>query len=164
MTLKIIPVGTVTAEKGHRLQEKTLDDVAKKINQLTEAGSASWSVDYSIPSLENNQIENFIITLSLTMKMPVWANYPNRPEKEKKEWDRFYKALRYHEDQHHELCKRLARMMNQKLLNEKNEKDFKRVFNTEFSKFQTLNDKLDEDSGHGTKQDSPFGPTVININ
>ena len=112
---------------------------------------------------KNGLINLFDLTLTLTMKMPIWTNYPNRPEKEKKEWDHFYNALRFHEDEHHELCKRLARMMHQKLMNEKKESDFDRVFKSELSKFQTLINKLDADSGHGTKQKSPYGTTIINV-
>lgn len=41
MALKIIPTGTVTAQTSHKLQEKTLKDLAKKITELTEAGSAT---------------------------------------------------------------------------------------------------------------------------
>ena len=163
MALKISPIGDVSAETDYRFQEKTLADVAVKITQLAEVGSASWNVNYSIPSIVNGRIRDFELTMELTMKMPIWTNYSTRPEKEKKEWDRFYKALRFHEDQHHELCKRLARMMHQKLQHEKSESSFIRVFNAELAKFQILNNKLDEGSGHGTKQDSPFGTTIINV-
>ena len=162
MTLKIIPAGEVTADVYIQLTEKTLAKVAEKAVELHEAGSASWNIKYSIPSIRGNRIEKFTLILKLTMKMPVWTNYTNRPKKEKNEWDRFYKALRFHEDQHHALCKRLARTMHQKLMNEKKLNDFKRVFNAEESKFQIFNDKFDVDVGHGTKQESPFDTTVIN--
>ena len=163
MSVKIDPIGKVKPKIGHRFKEETLAEVAEKAVELDEAGSASWSIKYSIPSIRGNRIEKFTLILKLTMGMPVWPNYPKRPQKEKNEWDRFYKALRFHEDQHHAVCKRLAHIMHQKLLNEKKIKDFKRVFNSEQSKFELINKKFDEDVDHGMKQESPFGTTVIDV-
>jgi len=162
MTLKIVPPGTVHASLGHRFNGTTLTDVAKGAKLYREAASISWDLKLRYYE-KGSQIINVDLTLIVTMKMPVWINYSSRPKPEKDEWNRFYKALRYHEDAHHALLKREANTAYLKLRDSKTAADLTRAHQSESDRLQKLNDEFDLKVGHGTRQASPYGNTVINI-
>jgi predicted secreted Zn-dependent protease len=162
MALKTVPTGTVQASIGRRFNGKTLADVTNEIELCGEPGKTNWVLTW-IPDekLEGQIILDLI--LKVTMEMPFWINYSSRPKAEKDEWDRFYKALRYHEDAHHALAKREANTMYLTLRKEKTVANLRSVFQRELNRIQRSSDAFDLKVDHGRKQTSPYGNTIITI-
>jgi predicted secreted Zn-dependent protease len=163
MAINIIPVSTVIARIGHRFREQTLAEVAHRIATLPESARAGWKLDYRYETKSNGQLDNVDLNLTLTMEMPVWDNYRNRPKRERDEWDRFYRALRFHEDGHHNLCKREIETIYSKLSNAKTANDLKSIYDSELVRLQQENNDFDKRVNHGQRQQSPYGTTIINL-
>jgi predicted secreted Zn-dependent protease len=86
--------------------------------------------------------------------MPKWSGYSSAGKAHKKEWDRMYKALEIHEDQHYMLFQHKLEKFRKKL--EKAKPMTRKAFAKEWADFKKDHDKaqksFDKSTGHGSKQ------------
>src|SRR5262249_30212729 len=150
----------VTPMLGNVLHQDHLVDVAKAIAKLPEAAKAGWHFEYSYKST-GSTITDVDLTLTLYMKMPEWSKYSSASEKEQMEWDRFLRALRFHEDGHHDLCRREAKTVYDTLSEAKTLKALKSAYDSEIARVQGLSDAYDDSVDHGKTQTSLHGTTII---
>lgn len=153
--------GKVKAKKGVQFDAATLAELARDVSANEEVAEANWDLQPSYRSM-NGRIVAVTLKITLTMTMPVWPAYTGRPQAEKDEWDRFYCALRHHEDGHHAIIRAEADKML-KALKAANPQNFTQVAQRETARLQKLSDKYDKDTVHGQSQDSPCGNTVIEV-
>src|SRR6266508_156519 len=106
MPLIIVPPDAISG-LSHKLTALTLADLAIEITRVGHGiGAAKWNFGtYSWRQGSGGRLE-IDLTMTLTLFMPVWMNVTNRPDNEKREWHRWHSALRFHEDGHHEICRR----------------------------------------------------------
>lgn len=162
MTLTIQPTGTIHAGTSHRLTEATLADVARRVAAIgVGIAHAEWSFEWSWQTSAQG-VFSVDLTMNLTMEMPVWSRKGSRPLPEQREWDRFLRALRQHEDGHHDICRREVQAMH-RAMNGANQNTAQSVFNREAARIDRLNVEYDRRSHHGTRQTGPHGNTVINV-
>ena len=80
---------------GHSLEE-----VARHIEQLAEAGQTHWTPSYQVHEWDGQVIKNVQVDVHLEISMPHWAEYDSAAPAERAEWDRFVEALHAHEQGH----------------------------------------------------------------
>jgi len=158
MPLYIVPKGDVQATPTKRLNDQTLRDLAHRAAN-EEVGAANFETKLSY-KFADDRITEVDLTFMLTIEMPVWPNYGHRPEAERREWDRFYRALLEHEQGHIAIFRREARGTFTVLLAEQRSTiEDKLVQETE--RIQRLSDAYDRDTDHGRKQKTSNGTTII---
>lgn len=160
MPLIFDPIGAVTATTGLTLEFDDLDLLAKGIAKI-EVGSASFDVTAIPPETRKRGAEP-TVTVTLTIEMPVWAERDRRPKAEQDEWDRFLEALRAHEDGHVELYRREFQK-SFKRLKKVAPDELRDETDVEVVRVKRVNKTFDKVTGHGTKQKSPHGTTVIKV-
>lgn len=160
MGLRFRPPGRITAGTGHRFDEETLAEVATSVAERGEVGEASFDFDMRYRT-RNARISRVDLTVTLTITMPAWAAYEDRPDPEKEEWDRFHCALRHHEDGHISLFRRESRTTYDKLVAETDPDRLGPIVDDETRRIQGLSDAYDRRTDHGRTQDTPCGSTVI---
>lgn len=162
MTLKIIPSGTVNAGVSHWFKQKTLAQVAQAIVARGEAGSATFEFDPPKYWANGDKLTRVDLKMKLSIKMPKWSRYARRPKAERREWNRFYKALRYHEDGHIKIFRDEA-PTTYEVVKKATPDTLQSIFDSEVARIQKLSDEYDERTHHGLKQATPHGTTVIQI-
>jgi predicted secreted Zn-dependent protease len=80
----------------------TLAAVAQAISQMDEAAKTEWFPAYTADTADGALI-NVAVTVRTKVTMPQWSGYDNATQAEKDEWDRFFIALRAHEQGHLDL-------------------------------------------------------------
>ncbi len=161
MSLRISPSGTVPAGVSRNLTGTTLADVADATEDADEVGSANFRFDLSY-SHANGLITNVDLTMELTIALPVWDNYANRPQGEKDEWDRFLRALRVHEDGHIAIYQREAPTTYDRLRAAR-PATINNVLAAETTRIRRLSDAYDHQTDHGRRQQTSHGTTVIQV-
>jgi len=161
VALVVRPRGTVSASTGHWFRQRTLAAVAQAMGALGEAAHASFGYDMSATP-RGDSIASVDLTVRLSMEMPAWAHVRRRPQAEQREWNRFLRALRYHEDGHIAIYRREAETSYQRLL-EATPETINDVLQAEIERVQRVNDEYDRTNHHGQRQSSPHGTTVIQV-
>jgi len=162
MTLTVQPTGAVNAGTSHRLNEATLAEVARRVASIgVGLAHADWSFDWGWQQSAQG-VFSVDLTMQLTMEMPVWSRKSSRPLAEQREWDRFLRALRQHEDGHHVICRREVQVMY-RAMNGANQTNVQSVHNREGARIDRLNVEYDRSTDHGRRQTGPHGDTVINV-
>lgn len=162
MALRFRPAGSITAAAGHRFDDATLADVARSAAARGEVGRADFHFDMDYRT-RNGQISRLDLIVNLSIEMPSWSEYPNRPQAEKDEWDRFHAALRHHENGHIAIFRREARTTYRRLRAESTPERLNAVLDAETARIQGLSDDYDVDTDHGRTQNTPSGNTVIQV-
>lgn len=162
MALRFRPAGRVNAAAGHRFDEETLAAVARSAARRGEVGHADFHFDTDYRT-RNGRVSRLDLIVTLTIEMPTWSEYPNRPQSEKDEWDRFHSALRHHEDGHIAIFRREARTTYRRLRRETDPDRVHSVLDDETARVQGLSDDYDVDTDHGRTQNTPSGTTVIQV-
>lgn len=78
----------------------TLEDAARHIEQQPEAGQTHWLPSYHVQEWDGNTIKRVQVDVYVEVKMPHWSGYDSATPAEREEWDRFYAALKVHEEHH----------------------------------------------------------------
>lgn len=94
------PTWTTFEVHGH-----TLEEVARHVEQLPEAGQTHWTPRYHVQEWDGNNIKRVQVDVYVQVSMPHWAEYDSATPAEKAEWDRFVEALRTHEEGHIEIVR-----------------------------------------------------------
>lgn len=161
MTLRITPAGAVTAATGHTVDDATLAGVVQSLGAYAEAGYAgfAFALSYKQP---NGTITSVDLTMTLTVEMPVWTKRDKAKAAEQREWDRFHRALRVHEDGHIAIFRREAATTYAKLL-KATPGTINDILAAEQARIQDLSDKYDTKTQNGITQPGAQGTTVITV-
>jgi predicted secreted Zn-dependent protease len=160
MALMFQPSGNVPATRGVRLDDATLRDLVRN-RSGQELGHTTFSITWNGPPPDAaGRFTSLDVTFTLRIEMPVWASYPRRPEAEKREWDRFYRALLWHEQGHVAIIKRAAQTTYQRLLAATKD-TINNVAGQETQRIHRANAAYDSQTDHGRRQNSPHGTTII---
>jgi hypothetical protein len=159
MSLQFRPKGHVQATPRLRLNDATLRDLAQN-NAGRELGRATFKPTYTHwPA--TGSFTRLELTFTLTIEMPVWTRYSGRPEAERREWDRFYRALLNHEQGHIVIFRREAETTYQRLLDDATADTIKKLLEQEVQRIVGVSDAYDNKTDHGRKQNSSHGTTII---
>jgi predicted secreted Zn-dependent protease len=88
---------------SHDVHGHTLEEVAQHIEQLAEAGQTKWMPTYHAQEWDGATITRAQVDVQVLITMPHWVEYTTVSTAEQAEWDRFFEALRGHEQGHIEL-------------------------------------------------------------
>jgi hypothetical protein len=80
----------------------SLAEAADAISAQDEAGRVGWSLDMKYTA-SRGPIDSVAITAAITLEMPDWTPPPAMLPRAKAEWERWYAALRAHEQGHIDL-------------------------------------------------------------
>ena len=160
MALLFQPPGDVPATPTLRLQDATLSDLVRD-RSGQELGHTAYSIKWKGPPPDaTGRFISLDVTFTLRIEMPVWTSYPRRPEAEKREWDRFYRALLWHEQGHIAIIKREAQTTYTRLLAATKD-TINNVAEQETQRIHRANAAYDSQTDHGRRQNSPHGNTII---
>jgi predicted secreted Zn-dependent protease len=87
----------------HDVHGRTLEEVARQIEQLPEAGQTHWTPRYHVQEWEGQTMKRVQVDVYVQVTMPHWAEYSSATPAEQAEWDRFVAALQAHEQGHIDL-------------------------------------------------------------
>jgi predicted secreted Zn-dependent protease len=160
MPLRFSPSGTVPSSVGRTFTEATLAGVAGNVANHDEAGGAEFEFEMSFDQNRNGLITRVDLVMQLTVELPVWQNRDSRPPPEQREWDRFLRALRVHEDGHLTIFRREAPTAYRRLQRARPQ-TIHEVLDAETERIQRLSDAYDHQTDHGRRQRTPHGTTVI---
>jgi predicted secreted Zn-dependent protease len=159
MPLQFRPAGNVPATPTLRLNDATLRDLAQN-NSGRELGAGTFETSLNWATNAAGRFARVDLTFTLAIEMPVWTRYSGRPEAERREWDRFYRALLEHERGHIAIFRREAKTTYARLL-AATAATIGNVLEQETQRIQRLSDAYDSQTDHGRKQKSPHGNTII---
>ncbi len=157
--LQFRPMGNVPATPTLRLDDATLRDLARN-NAGQELGAANFETSLTYATDAAGRMSRVDLTFTLSIEMPVWTRYASRPEAERREWDRFYRALLEHERGHIAIFRREAQPAYVRLL-AATAATIDSLLDQETQRIQRLSDAYDRQTNHGLRQNSPHGTTVI---
>jgi len=100
------------------------------------------------------------ITLKTVIYLPEWRYAAKAVQTETEEWDRFIKALLFHEQGHVEISMTYAKSL-QRLLRKTPKMARVELFYAEQEKLMRLHDAYDFKTDHGRRQETPYGSTTI---
>jgi predicted secreted Zn-dependent protease len=94
------------------------------------------------------------VAASPTITMPVWSDYPKAPKEAKASWDKMWKALKKHEDNHHTIFDDAAKALKKSL--EKNgdldEKDVSKAWGEFLKATKKSQESYDTRTKHGKSE------------
>ena len=136
------------------VKAKTLGEAAKELSKRDEWGKFHGKIDYAYESDENDFVTKVTLKPSYTISMPAWAAYKKAPKACQQEWDRMYKALEKHEDEHRQIHQALLETI-EKALQGKTDYPASEL-HTDFAQWmqdgQDNQDKFDTATGNGSKK------------
>lgn len=160
MTLIIVPPAAIAPGVYQTFTDATLADLVATAGD-SEPAEATFEFGLDFAQVDN-RLTSVDLTMRLAINMPEWSNAGSRPAAERNEWARFLRALRYHEDGHIDIFRREAPVTYKKLTASTPGK-INEVLGAEKRRIQRLSDQYDTATGHGTKQQTPDGTTVITV-
>ena len=160
MALTFEPQGNVPATPTLRLDDATLRDIVQN-RSGQELGHTTYSITWKGPAPNAaGRFTSLDVTFTLRIEMPVWTSYPRRPAPERREWDRFYRALLEHEQGHIAIIKREAQTTYARLLAATKD-TINIVAEQETQRIHRAGVAYDSQTDHGRRQNSPHGNTII---
>jgi Bacterial protein of unknown function (DUF922) len=148
---------------GLRLQEATLCDIKRNRSGKELGQTRLSSITWKGPQPDDKgRFPRLDVTFTLRIDMPVWTSYRHRPEAEKREWDRFYRALLWHEDRHVAIIKREAKTTYE-LLRKATNDTINNMAEQEAQRIHRAGVAYDYQTHGGQKQKSPHGDTKIRV-
>lgn len=90
--------------KEKTVKGATIDEVRKNLNKMPEWGlyDATKNVKTDAKA-QGDTVTEFTLTLNPTIELPKWAGYSKASKDDKAKWDKMIKALKAHEDEHHNI-------------------------------------------------------------
>ncbi|HET8670240.1 MAG TPA: DUF922 domain-containing protein [Candidatus Saccharimonadales bacterium] len=136
----------------------TLETVAETISQMTEAATIEWFPRYDYETT-GGVVSSAAVTVETRIKMPQWTGYSTATDVEQNEWDRFFAALRRHEQGHVELVVEHLSDVDE-LLTGKSIESAKQLWISALAALQTASRAYDQETDHGRKQGAIIDVTV----
>jgi hypothetical protein len=160
MPLHFRPAGTVPATPTLRLHDATLRDLVRNRGGQ-ELGHATFNIYWKGPPPDaEGRPTRLDVIFALRIEMPVWTRYSSRPEAERREWDRFYRALLEHERGHIAIFRRESQTAYTRLL-AATAATIENLLEQETERMQGVSDAYDRQTDHGQRQRSAHGNTII---
>jgi predicted secreted Zn-dependent protease len=141
------------SSKDIKIKAETLGGALKELEKRDEWGQHEGGISPTVKVKDGNVTE---LTLAGTseIQMPQWSGYNGAPKACKKEWDRMYKALDKHEEEHRTLYVDVVEKFAEGLRKKTDPLTVEQVK----ALIKALDKKLDDDSekydtktGHGSK-------------
>ena len=127
----------------------TLDEVARHIEQMTEAGQTHWHATYHVTRWgDANNIAAAAVDVRVTVSMPHWAGRHGRPAAEVAEWERFLGALHAHEQGHIDLVQQYLQYADT-LIEGCTEQTAAQQWQDNLNALQQASDDYDASNDHG---------------
>lgn len=90
-----------TVHTTYTVTASRLADVVGLIAGRPEAGHCDWAISYKYESVgRDGKPRGLTVEATITIEMPVWDGRDSARAVERREWDRFLRALSDHEDGH----------------------------------------------------------------
>lgn len=144
------------AIKKRKVGGKTLKDVLKLLNKQSEWGlyDAVSNQKNSAKVDKNKKIKSVSINLKPVIEMPVWSNYGSASKEEKASWDKMYKALLQHEQNHHKIQMKCGSELEKQLKKEEDldAKALNKILGEAQKTCQGKQDAYDSKSKHGKNE------------
>lgn len=102
------------------------------------------------------------LTLKTQIYLPVWKYPPETDQEDIEEWERFIKALNFHEKGHVEISKHFVKRLYRTLKKAPSSQRFA-LFHEAHEQLEALQEAYDLQTDHGRKQETPYGSTTIRI-
>ncbi|MEL6220317.1 MAG: DUF922 domain-containing protein [Pseudomonadota bacterium] len=85
----------------YKLKAKDPEALVTEMNKRDHAGEFAFDIGATRISVnKDGSVKQLKLAAKTQLTMPVWATYSKQSAKAKKEWDRFYKCLDFHERGH----------------------------------------------------------------
>ncbi|MEM9146534.1 MAG: DUF922 domain-containing protein [Pseudomonadota bacterium] len=157
------------AKKTYKLKAKDPEALVIEMNKRHHVGEFAYDLGPTRISVnKDGSVKALKLAAKTQITMPSWAAYSKQTAKAKKEWDRFYKCLAFHERGHKLiLMESFARIAEKaRRLHEEREtegtpltpKDLQQVIQNEWmsSIVNDPQDVYDNKTGHGRTQGAVF--------
>jgi predicted secreted Zn-dependent protease len=161
MALRILPAGAIVASVHYTYTDQTLADLVASMSRHNEPAEAKFEFELSFDHAAG-RLTNVELTMWLTIAMPEWTEVGTRPQRERTEWSRFLRALRHHEDGHIDIFRAEAPTA-MRALEAATPRTINSVLAAQKRRIQRLSNTYDTQTGHGTRQQTPDGTTIINV-
>lgn len=136
---------------SYAVKAETLDEAAKIIDALTEAGKTEWNPKYKVSIDDKGVVTSAEVTVPLKITMPNWPKSSKLSKAAKAEWDRFYRALEEHEQGHVNLVRERMSGLGESMIG-KTEPEAKEIFDNALAQLQGSSDNYDVETDHGRNQ------------
>jgi predicted secreted Zn-dependent protease len=128
----------------------TLAAVSQAISQIDEAAKTQWFPAYTA-NMHDDTLTNVAVTVRTKVTMPQWSGYANASQPEKDEWDRFYAALRAHEQGHLDLVTSQLSGVDERLTG-RSTSDASAAWSKALAKLNSASNDYDASNDHGRSQ------------
>ncbi len=128
----------------------TLAAVAQAISQMEEAAKTEWFPAYTA-NAPDDVLANVAVTVRTKVTMPQWSGYANASQPERDEWDRFYAALRAHEQGHLDLVTSQLSGIDERLAGHSTS-DASAAWTNALVELNAASDDYDTSTDHGRSQ------------
>ena len=127
----------------------TLADVHAAISTLPEAGSCDWSASsYDASWGDDGKVTEVEAVIRITVSMPAWVEADQAPQAAQDEWNRFWAALRDHEQGHIDIVTEKIAGVDVAML-DKTEAGAKQVWDAAFDEINKASKAYDDGNHNG---------------
>jgi predicted secreted Zn-dependent protease len=137
--------------KTYTVDAGTLEEAAQQIEQREEAGETKWNPTYKTTLDENGNVASATVDVEITVTLPKWPGATKLNKAARAEWERFFKALKAHEQRHVNLARQKLKDLAEKLVG-KSPADAEESFQKAVDDLQKSSDDYDEISDHGRNE------------
>jgi predicted secreted Zn-dependent protease len=137
--------------KSYTVDVETLEEAAQQIDQREEAGITEWSPTYKTNLDENGNVASATVDVEITVTLPKWPGATKLNKAARAEWERFFKAIKAHEQRHVNLVRQKLQSLAQKLVG-KSPGDAEKTFQDAVDDLKKSSDDYDDISDHGRKE------------
>ena len=101
-----------------------------------------------------------VVHMDIVYKMPRWVDYDQGSAELKARWDRYYKALQFHEEGHRRICEAEAQAAEQMMQTaDRRSRTFNRDMNILYQNYDKQQIAYDKETRHGQNQGVIFEVT-----
>jgi predicted secreted Zn-dependent protease len=127
----------------------TLADVHAEISALPEAGNCDWSASsYDASWGDDGNVTEVNAVIRITVQMPAWVEEGQAPQEAQAEWQRFWGALRDHEQGHIDIVHERIAGVDQRMVGE-TETGARQVWDAAFDEINTASKSYDDSNHNG---------------
>jgi predicted secreted Zn-dependent protease len=134
---------------AYEVHGTTLADVHAEISALPEAGSCDWSASsYDASWGDDGKVAEVTAVVRITVQMPAWVEEGQAPQEAQDEWQRFWRALRDHEQGHIDIVHARIAGVDERMIGE-DEAGARRVWDAAFDEINAASKAYDDGNHHG---------------
>lgn len=136
-----------------KITAKTLGGALKELSKRDEWGKFEGKIGYGYGAADGI-VTAVTLTPSYTIEMPTWSGYSKAPKACQKEWDRMWKKLEEHEEEHLNIHLATLKTIEDTLgkATDLPETQLPTDFDQMIADGQANQDKFDKSTGHGSKK------------